>query len=241
MSEITPGGSNVFRHQPKERELEFSAGDPELVEAVSDHLESSFGAEPTVFHEVISDLVHVDVHLVPPGGERIWTTLVTTGLAEKPMTVPEGLEEHRFAELVLALPEGWPLDEASFEDERNYWPIRLLKMLARLPHEFETFLWFGHTIPNGDPPEPYAPNTELCCACILPPVLAPDGFEKLELPDGRSLSFFAVVPLHEDEMNFKLKKGNDALVDRLDEAGVTELLDPSRPSVAPRRRGLFGR
>ena len=127
------GRQRRLRHQPSERELEFSAGDPELVEAVSDHLERSFGAEPTVFHEVVSDLVHVDVHLVPPDGDRAWTTLVTSGLAERPMTVPEGLEEHRFAELVLACPRAGLSMEASSRTSENYWPIRLLKMLARSP------------------------------------------------------------------------------------------------------------
>lgn len=37
-------------------------------------------------------------------------------------------------------------------------------------------------------------------------------------------------------MEFKLKVGSDELVDRLDEARVTELLDVGRPSVCQRRR-----
>jgi hypothetical protein len=241
VSEVTPGGSEVFRHEPREREFEPAMGDPDLVEAVGDHLESCFGAEPSVFHELVSDLVHVDVHAVPPSGDRSWTTLVTTGMAEKPMTVPEGLEDARFAELVLALPEGWPLEQEAFDDESNYWPIRLLKTLARVPHEFDTFLWYGHTVPNGDPPEPYAPNTELCCAFIAPVLRAPEEFRRLELPDGRIVAFYGVVPLYEDEMRYKLEQGSDALVDLFDEAGVTELIDPERPSVAPRKRGFFNR
>jgi hypothetical protein len=219
-----------------------SGGDPMLIEAISGHLDRYFGdtEEATVLHEMVSDLVHVDVHVVPARRERSWTTLVTSGMAEKAMTVPDGLEQFRHAELVLALPASWPLDQASFEDEAYYWPVRLLRQLARVPHEFETFLYFGHTIPNGDPAEPYGPNTELCCACILPPVAAPEGFDRLELPDGRAVYFYAVVPLYEDEMNFKLKRGVDALLDRFDKNGVTEILDPQRVSVAE-RRGFFGR
>gem|GEM_PF-6439728 len=37
----------------------------------------------------------------------------------------------------------------------------------------------GHTVPNGDPAEPYAANTQLCCALLAPPSIAPDGFETL--------------------------------------------------------------
>ena len=58
---------------------------------------------------------------------------------------------------------------------------------------------------------------------------------------GREISVLAVTPLHADEMALKLRKGSDALADLFDEAELSELLDPARPSVAPRRRGLFGR
>jgi hypothetical protein len=246
--EFTDGGSEVFRHEARRRELELSAGDEALIDGVDEHLARHFGdvSGRTVLHEVISDLVHVDVHVVPPTGERSWHTLVTSGMAERPMRVPEGLEDHRYAELVLALPPDWPLDEAGsvhggVEADESDWPIGMLKLLARLPHEFETFLVPGHTVPNGDPPERYVPDTGLCCAWITDPVLAPPGFQRLELADGRVVRFYAVVPIHEDEMHLKLDRGHDALAALMAEHEVTELLDPRRPSVVPRRRGLFRR
>jgi hypothetical protein len=239
--EVSPGGSEIFRHEARERELEPTGGDPELIEAVQSHVETCFGSESSVFHEIVSDLVHVDVHVVPPFGDREWATLVTSGMAERPMTVPEGLEDHTHAELVLAVPPSWPLEHEAFSDERVYWPIRLLKQLARLPHEYDTFLHHGHTIPNGDPPEPYADGTALCGALICPPILTPEAFDRLELADGRVVHFYGVFPLHRNEMEFKLQKGADALWERFAEAGVTELLDLGRESVIGRRRRLFGR
>lgn len=239
--EETPGGSRVFRHEARERDLEPTGGDPDLVEAVTNHLDQHFGtADLNVWHEIVSDLVHIDVHQVPPGPGREWVTLVTSGMAERAMTVPDDLEYHRHAELVLALPPDWPLGDDAFEDESNYWPIRLLKQLARLPHEFDTFLYYGHTVPNGDPPDPYAPSTQLCCALITPPLCAPEGFDELTVGD-RTIHFFGVVALYADEMQLKLDKGMDALIAKLDEGGVTELVDPARPSVASRRRGFFRR
>ena len=44
-------------------------------------------------------------------------------------------------------------------------------LLARLPHQYDSFLSYGHTIPTGDPPVPYADDTELCCALILVPLM----------------------------------------------------------------------
>ena len=240
--ETSPGGSRIFRHRPREGEPEYTGGDPALVEAVDDHLQEHFGDyDGNVFHEVVSPLVHVDLHLVPATEERPWQTVMTSGMAERPMTVPEGLEEHRYAELVLALPPEWPLEQEALDDERNWWPLRVLKQIARLPHEYDTFIWYGHTIPNGDPPEPYAENTELCCALITPPVLAPDGFDSLSLPDGRSVTVFGVVALHAAEMKFKLDHGAEKLWELLQENEVSELVDVGRPSVVTRKRRFLGR
>jgi hypothetical protein len=79
----------------------------------------------------------------------------------------------------------------------------------------------------------------MCCALIAPPLTLPDGGEVLELDDG-PLHFYAVVPLHRDEMELKLTGGIEALVDHLDAARVSEVLDPGRPSSVKRKRfGLF--
>jgi hypothetical protein len=239
--EVSEGGSNIYRHEWRERQLEPTGGDADLIEAVDAHLARHVGKPGVVFHEVVSDLVHVDIHTVPAAEERPWITLLTSGMAERPMTVPDGLEEHRFAELTLALPPDWPLTQADWEDEANYWPIRLLKLLARLPHEFDSFLGWGHTVPTADPPVPYADNTRLCCALIGPPLLGGDEFLRFDVADGRSVDVWAVIPIYADEMKLKLDRGTEALETLLDEHEVTELLDPARPSVVPQRRGLFRR
>jgi hypothetical protein len=240
--EVTPGGDPIFRHEVRAREFELATGDQALIDAIDEHLTRAFpGYDGAVFHEIVSDLVHVDVYLVPATEERPWSTLVTCGMAQRPMSVPEGLEDYRYAELMLALPADWALDADSWEDERWYWPIRLLKMLARLPHEYETFLYSSHTIPNLDPPEPYARGTELCAALISRPELVPEEVESLTVSDGRVVQLWGVFALHRDEMELKLQEGVESLLPRLHAAGITELVDPVRPSVVGRRRRLFGR
>ena len=201
------------------------------------HFALHLGAPSFVWHELISSEVHIDVHAVLPTQERPYYTLVTSGMSDKPMSVPPDLERGdalRFAELMLMLPEDWfrdPRSSEALEDERRYWPIRLLKALARFPHECETWLGFGHTVPNGDPPAPYAVDTELCCALLVPPVRVPPAFYELQLRDGREINVYAVVPLYAEELQLKLTRGTDALLDRFDVAEVTELLDPRRENT----------
>lgn len=242
--ETSAGGSRIVRHDPQSlpAEPEFSGGDTTLIGAVDAHLDRCFGkTDRLVFHEIVSPLVHLDIHLVSEGTGFPFQRVVTSGMAEKPMNVPGDFDESPFAELTIALPSEWPMDKEAFEDERVYWPIRLLKDLARLPHEFSSFLWYGHTIGNGEPPSPYADGTDLCAALIVAPLAVPKDFPELGLSDGRTVRFLGVLPLYEDEMSLKLQKGTDALLDLFDAHGLTDVVDPNRLSVVSKRRGFFRR
>ncbi|MBM4362400.1 MAG: suppressor of fused domain protein, partial [Deltaproteobacteria bacterium] len=222
------GGSRILHHTRAQRSAGVAEVDAEVLAAIEAHVKRFVGEPAHVFHEIVSDIVHLDVHIVAPSAGRNCYTLFTTGMSALPMSAPPGADEFRYAELMLSLPASWtkdPLWEANLEDESLYWPIRLLKTLARLPHEYGTWLGFGHTVPNGDPALPYAPNTELCCATILVPVTADADFATLNLRPDKTIHFYAVVPIHESEMQLKLNKGTDALIDALDRAGVTDLVD----------------
>lgn len=238
--ETSPDGSAVLRHEPRERAPEVAVRDESAMEEIEAHIEQHLGEVDMVWHEIVSDLVHIDIHQVPPDDERPFWTLVTTGMSDRPMSVPEGAEEFACAELMLCLPPDWPLSQEEFADENNYWPLRLLKVLARLPHEYETWLGPGHTVPNGgDDPIAYAENTAFTCAMILPPLaLAPPEFHQLEL-DDRVINFYGVWPLYPAEVDLKLNKGLDALLDRLERNGVTELIDVDRPDTCAKKGWRF--
>lgn len=238
--ETSPSGTPVYRHAARERDFEPAIGDGESIEALSQHIETCLGEIDIVYHELLSDLVHIDVHRIPPTDERPYCTLITTGMSDLPMTAPAELDDVQYAELMVNLPPDRPLDQEDFEDENNYWPVRLLKMLARFPHEYETWLGVGHTVPNGDPPEPYAEETQFCCALLLPPIDAAEEFQTCEVSPGKIVNFYAVIPLYREEIDFKLKRGLDPLLERFDRAGIGPVVDVGRPNVC-RRRGLFRR
>jgi hypothetical protein len=238
--ETTRGGSVVYRHTERQSEFTPAIGDSEHIEAISDHIEKHLGPIESVWHEIVSDLVHIDVHQVPPTEERPYYSLVTSGMSDRPMTVPDAeLDSLRYAELMISLPSNWRLEKNAFDDETNYWPIRLLKSLARLPHEYNTWLAYGHTIPNGDPPERYAPDVPFVCALIAPPLSGGPEFATLELSDEISVNFYSVIPLYPEEMQHKLNKGTDSLLKRLDRSRVSDLLDLRRSNTCRKRFGWF--
>jgi hypothetical protein len=229
----------ILRHSERTAEPELVVPASPHLDAIVAHVEKHFGKPETVLHELVSELVHVDIHVVVPTPKRKYYTLVTSGMSDRPMTVPAGLEELRFAELVIGLPANWPMQHADWEDERNYWPIRLLKVLARFPHEYSTWLGPGHTLPNGDPPAPYADGTQMCCAFLGPPVVAPQEFWKLAIDPETTINFYGVFPLYREEMQFNLKHGMERLCNRFAKNALSSVLNVNRKNVCKKRFGLF--
>jgi hypothetical protein len=232
--EVSESGQPILRHKPRERGLELAIGDAQAIEAIERHLEKHLGPVEMVYHELISDLVHIDVHEIKPRAGRNFWTLVTTGMSDRPMTVPEGVDDARYAELMICLPPSWKVSDDAFKDEANYWPIRVLKQLSRLPHEYETWLAPGHTVPNNDPPEPYDASTDFCCAILANPLTTPAEFDRIEVAPDKVVQFLGVIPLYLEEVDLKLKSGSDELFKRLEKQAVNELLKPGRKNVAKR-------
>jgi hypothetical protein len=233
----SPGGSTIYRHgMPSEWR---PPAEGNCLQQISEHIERHLGPIEAVFHEVVSDTVHIDLHWVKPTADAPFARLITSGMSDLPMSVPDdsGLPAH--LELMITLPEDWRFEMSAFEDERWYWPIRLLKTLARLPHKYDTWLGWGHTVPNGDPAEPYADNVKFTGAILLPPVTAPEEFFVLPIDEHKSIGFLAVYPLFAEEMDLKLRRGTDALLDGFVRHAVSDIVDPRRRNVAKKRFGLF--
>jgi Suppressor of fused protein (SUFU) len=217
---------------------EHSEPDVDYANAIGEHIVRHIGPVTDVFHERVSDVVCIDLLVVGPHGERPFHTLVTCGMSDRAMRVPiedpddlGRVPELRYAELLLCLPPEWPLTPEAFQSEDYYWPVRWLKKVARLPHQHDGWLGLGHTIPNGDPPRPLAGNTRFSGWLVDEPVLFPTEVRKLRFEE-KAINFYSIVPLYEEEMTLKLRKGSGALSHLLDRARVSELIDLERRNVA---------
>jgi Suppressor of fused protein (SUFU) len=230
-----PFRSRIVRHaEPTPRE--FVGGDSPSLELIVEHIKTHIGDPGTVIHEIASEYVHVDVHVVAPRPDRNFYTLITSGMSAAPMTVPkqvrgQGME---FAELVLCLPNSWNLDTydiLSGKTSEKDWPVLWLRQLARFPHQYKTWFWWGHSMPNGDPAMPLAPDTGLCGWVLLEPKLVPDAFKLLKRTNGTQILFFAAVPVYREEMAMKIADGAGRLEELFGECKITELVDPNRINV----------
>ena len=238
--EKSESGDPIYRYKESDiNEFEGPSGESSFDE-ISEHVEKYIGKIHLILHEIISKQVHIDVIWVKPTKEKPFHTFITSGMSDKPMKTPNDVENCDDAELCICLPDSWKVSNEEFKDENNYWPIRWLKYLARFPHEFDTWLSYGHTIPNGDPAEPFANNTKLNTMVLLPTIIFDKSFHTLKL-ENKSIDFYTLVPLYTEEVELKLKKGVEALFDGFDKFGINDIIDLDRPCSAKRNKrfGLF--
>jgi hypothetical protein len=206
-------------------------GDNPVLQDVASHVEAVAGPVATVLRDPGSGAgaTPIDVLVVDPTPARPYRTLVTAGMSARASTAPVGWGDCRYAELALALPRDWPWPPGP---QPGGWPADQLRSVARVPQAFGGWLWLDHTVTNGDPPRPYAPDTPLCAVVLRRVALLGPDMARVRRADGESAWILAVVPLHAGELALDRREGAPALGAALDRARVTELLDPRRPSVA---------
>ena len=219
---------NVHRYEPPDGDNGLR-GDPALVAAIETHIAEHYGSESSVWRSPESEERDSPIHLriVRPGPDRPALTAVTVGMSERPMVAGD---VELSCELVMVMPPSWPLD-----DPAHWWPLLALDQLAHFPHDYKAFLRVGDTIEN---PYPWSPSG-LSGAMLGDQVLVPSEAAETLTFAGREIHFVGAWLLYQDELDFKVKHGTERLWDLLVDAGVSEAVEPDRPSVVPRRRGLF--
>ena len=198
---------------------------------IEDHLKKHLGKPKSLqLQEIVTGTPSISLVVVPMGKEF---ALVTKGMSDLPMKVPEGESEFRYAELVIHLPKNWPLTGNALQDPTRSWPVDWLRRIARYPHEHNTWLGGSSVIfANEEPPQPLASNTKLSCLLLL---LEPDPFGTLRTVDGRLIRFYMVYPIYTEERDLERSEGIRRLVELFQEHSIDTVVDLDRLNVALRQ------
>lgn len=170
--------------------------------------------QPGVYHWYDDGNPHIDVYAFARSGERPYETLVTGGMADRPLPgVPLGRGRPRRVELVLRAPR--------VED----WMAEVLREVAAFP--FLPVSGFGEgTMVEGA--RSLCPGSPLEHAILLDarePGL--DGF----IVEGETVAFLSPCFITRREFRFARRHGARRLAERLSRAGVRRLLDKGRKSI----------
>ena len=195
----------------------------EVVECIKE----DYGDFQNVLHEVVSTDIHLDVALIPPQEDRDYYTLCTIGAGayrmeiERDIRIEHHLSEH--SEYIMYLPSDWKLDEESLNDEANYWPIRLLKNTARLPLLTDSWFTIGHTT-GTEEGMPYSEEYPYNSAILTYPApFVATRENKCNLSSGKTILFHHILPITQEELEFKNENGTEALLKRIFPKGCDEM------------------
>lgn len=180
-----------------------------------------FGEPVEVVRDEDPRTLAVDVAVHAPGfADRSFYTLVTHGMSDVAMPIPDGVEASSRTELVLYVDQPGP----TF--------VRLLQTIAKIPHEADHWLGAGHTIPNGEPPAPLFPGSALDTVLVLESVVSPERELKSHVEiSGSPLELLWVVPITAAECGLKVEEGVGALLNLFNERQLSFVLDPGRESL----------
>lgn len=191
------------------------------------YIAENFGEYKEVFHEIVSPDIHLDVIIVPPTEENPYYKLITMGMGAYQMNVPDNLKQYELehAELILYLPPDWDIKSSK---EQDYWPIRYLKVLARLPLQCDTWLGFGHTVSSDENNTPYADNTGFCSMMLLSGVNNQYQRLDLRLKDKGKINFYQLFPLYREELEYKFDHDAETLLDLFDDDDIMPVININR-------------
>ena len=191
------------------------------MDKVSAYIEEQYGEFETVGHERVSPDIHCDIVVVPPTEEQPYYKLVTMGAGAYRMNVPKGLlGVCDRAEYVIYLPKDWNLESGKDED---WWPIKMLKTVARLPVRTNDWLYISHTINLTEDGSPVAENTKFNSCMLLVSVGKDEQCVKpLKMGwFGKKVAFYQLYPLYQEELEYKLEHSFDELIERIDDEDLS--------------------
>ena len=204
---------------------------PDSVDFLDAHLDKFFESKDiSVYHELVSDFIHCDIYLIKPNAMRPYNLLLSGGMSSLPMKVPQEMQHLQYAEVMCLLPADWKLGQKDFENEANYWPIRTLKRLARFPHEADTWLGWGHTIPFWENNDDDGGGHGFAGVMLIDSITLPEEFSTID-ENGKAAFIYSVIPLYQEEMDYKLEHGADELLAKFDAADIDEIYTVGRVNV----------
>lgn len=169
-----------------------------------------------VMHSTNVKPVHIDVYTFKPSSARPYYTLLTGGMSDLRQNIPV-----KFSNLS-------PRAEImTYAHEVKGWMQNVLKGLAEMPWDDNTFLHWYHSVPNGKPMT--AEPSELTAFFFVPPYREDQNFNPM-IVEGDKVDFLVMIPITQRELNFKREHGAKALIDVFDQNNFDYIINEARKS-----------
>ncbi|MBA7664977.1 hypothetical protein ES703_73043 [subsurface metagenome] len=206
-------------------------------QVIKKHIELHIGKIEKTLNDNEIATIPLKLHVIPPDNQRKYGVLITSGMSAYPMMAPS-MTEPIFVEMVMLLSPDWPLPLKSVERDDFYWPIEYLFKMPKYVHGNKQWFSIGHTYGNGDPPKPFAKNTDLCGFLFQFPFKElPPTFCELKI-GHKPVYFLQIMPIYREEMEYIIQNGTEEFNTQLLEQKIPEYLELQRVNVFAGRKGM---
>jgi hypothetical protein len=195
--------------------------DVEHRDALLTHYEHSFGRPFSIlYHEKVSEVVHLDTYIYSPTDERPFITAATVGMSAMPLVFKgdpdveqDQADEHGHRELsnelIIYLDQNW-----DFGSSFGLAPILILNYIARYPHAEKSAIWPGLSF--GYSKRPIIEGSLLTDLFLRRPVYeniegSMSDVEHCDLPGGKYCHLMWLIPITVAECYIKRTEGAEAL------------------------------
>ena len=156
------------------------------------------------------------------------TILMTNGLSDFFMQVPEKEKGKEYNELYFCLPSYWDLNDKN--NTNMNWVFEWIQRMSKYVIEKNSWFGRGHTIPCGKPFKSLSDTMRPNHFFLNDPMLLKEELYPLIIGE-KTIRFLGIIPIFEDEMDYKSGKGTLKLIKKLEGHGITEKLDDYRGTV----------
>lgn len=205
---------------------------PNSVEVIDNHLDQFFDedANIVVFDEIESETIHRDIYFIKATEEREYHVLLSCGMSALPMNVPKDIDSSEFTEIMILLPKDWNLNYESFSDERNYWPIRIMKEIMMTPHKHNTWFGNGHSFGHENDNE-LAEGIGFNSVMLAHSMELSNDFTQIEIEENKVIDIYTLIPLYKEELEFKKQNSASDLLEKFDKFEIEEIVKVGRKNV----------
>lgn len=158
--------------------------------------------------------------------------LLTDGLSNYKMPVPEKESGMEYIELCFCLPSYWEWENT--DNPQMNWIFPWIQRLAKYVRANETWFGHGHTMPCGKEMNPISATMKQDHFMLISPMLLEMEMASISV-DGKMVNFLFIVPIFEDEMEYKKGNGTQKLIIKFINKGINEKLDDFRETVLKSR------
>lgn len=160
------------------------------IEDLTDFIENIYGHVDIVGHETISNDFHIDLAVIFPHEGANYYTICTMGRGAHKLEGLGGVKARQ--EFVIFLPDYWNVTEDGFNKEENWWPVRLLKYISRIPEYYGAFEIL-------DLEEPYNDFTKTSAVFFTPSLTDFCGSTEVRLSSGKCVEFLQMIPIDDSD------------------------------------------